>query len=436
MSTLCRDCLTVLRETAGKPARRCPACHSPRLVAHPELESLSIAHIDCDAFYASVEKRERPELRDKPVIVGGGRRGVVSAACYVARLSGVHSAMPMFKALEACPNAVVLRPDMAKYRRVGRRIREMMESTTPLVEPLSIDEAFLDLAGTERLHGGPPARTLADLALRIERELGLTVSIGLAANKFLAKIASDLDKPRGFAVIGRAEAPDFLAAKPVGIIWGVGKAMQRALARDGIRRVGDLRALDEAELVARYGAMGRRLHRFCRGEDTRPVELDSPAKSLSAETTFESDIADAERLLAALWPLSETVAGRLKRSGLAGSAVTLKLKTADFRLITRSRRLGDPTCLAERVYRAGEDLLRHEADGRRFRLIGIGVHELVDAGFADPPDWLDPERERQARVERLVDAVRGKLGEQAIGKGRGFVATASKGPSNAGPKRR
>ncbi len=367
------------------------------------------------------------------MIVGGGRRGVVAAACYVARLYGVHSAMPMFKALKACPDAVVIRPDMAKYQRIGRRVREMMRELTPLVEPLSIDEAFLDLSGTETLHGGPPARTLARLVRRIEDELGLTASIGLSYNKFLAKVASDLDKPRGFAVIGRAEAPGFLGDKPVRIIWGVGEALQRALERDGIRRLRDLQAREEAELVARYGAMGRRLYRFARGEDDRRVEPDAPAKSISAETTFDDDIAEPRALAGRLWPLCETVAARLKRTGLAGGRVTLKLKTAQFRLLTRSRRLGTPTRLAEVLYRAALPLLEREADGRRFRLIGIGAGDLVDGDLADPPDLLDPDRQRHARVERAIDEVRAKLGEAAIGKGRQFKA--SRRPPATGPER-
>ncbi len=418
MNALCRDCLVT---HPGEPATRCPACRSPRLVRHSELASLSLAHLDCDAFYASVEKRDKPELADRPVIVGGGRRGVVAACCYVARIYGVRSAMPMFKALERCPDAVVLRPDMERYRLAGRQMRALMQEITPLVEPISIDEAFLDLSGTEALHGGPPARTLAHLALRIEHEVGVTVSIGLAPNKFLAKIASDLDKPRGFAAIGAEEAVEFLTEKPVGIISGVGRALQSALARDGITLVGQLRRYEEHELVARFGAMGRRLHSFAYGIDTRPVEPNGPAKSISGETTFDADIADPAALLHRLWPLSEKVAARLKESGLAGRTVTLKLKTSDFRSLTRAQRLADPTRLAERIYRAGEALLRREADGRRFRLIGIGVSDLADAASADAPDLLDPERERSARVELAMDQVRAKLGRNAIVKGRAFA---------------
>lgn len=414
---LCRDCLGLFE---APPEKRCPDCGSPRLFMHKELGCLTLAHLDCDAFYASVEKRDRPELADKPVIVGGGRRGVVAACCYVARIYGVRSAMPMFKALERCPDAVVLRPDMARYREAGEQVRALMREITPLVEPLSIDEAFLDLTGTEALHAGPAARTLARLALRIEREVGVTASVGLSYNKFLAKIASDLDKPRGFAAIGKAQALDFLAEKPVGLIPGVGEALQRALSRDGITTIRQLRGYEETELTARYGAIGRRLSQFAHGVDTRAVEPDAPAKSLSAETTFDEDVAEAEELLRRLWPLCETVAGRLKRADLAGRTVTLKLKTADFRTLTRAQRLNDPTKLADRLYTAAEPLLRKEADGRRFRLIGIGASDLTDAVFADPPDLLDPDRGRRAQVEAAMDAVRAKLGPRAIVKGRGF----------------
>lgn len=419
MNGLCRDCL---ESGPSGPLPTCPACGGPRWLAHPELHSLSIAHIDCDAFYASVEKRDNPELRDKPVLVGGGRRGVVAAACYVARLYGVRSAMPMFKALRACPDAVVIRPDMAKYSAVGRQIREIMRGLTPQVEPLSIDEAFLDLSGTEELHGGSPAQTLAALALRIEKELKLTVSIGLSYNKFLAKVASDLDKPRGFAVIGRAEAMDFLAEQPVGLIWGVGKALRRHLARDGITQIGELRRFEELDLIARYGAMGRRLYRFSRGQDDRRVEPDAPTKSISNETTFEHDIAALDALEDKLWPLCERVAARLKRAGLAGRGVTLKLKTQDFKSLTRSRRLADPTQLADRLYRAAQPMLKAEADGRAFRLIGIGASDLSDGALADPPDLLDPDREQRARVERTIDKVRAQLGPDAISKGRNLMA--------------
>jgi DNA polymerase-4 len=384
VTVLCRDCGELTEDVAA--TRRCARCASPRLIVHDELTELAVAHMDCDAFYASIEKRDHPQLAARPVIIGGGRRGVVLTCCYVARLSGIRSAMPMFKALEACPQAVVIPPDMAKYRAVGRQIRALMEETTPLVQPLSIDEAFLDLSGTERLHGGPPARTLALLARRIDREVGVTVSIGLSYNKFLAKIASDLDKPRGFAVIGRGEALDFLAPKPVGIIWGVGAAFQRRLARDGIATVADLRQRSERDLVARYGTVGHRLHHFARGEDERPVDPHMPVKSISVETTFARNLDRFEDLAETLLPLAEQLARRLERAERAAAGVTLKLKTADFHLRSRSRALPDPTRRAEIIHRTALALLRAEVDGTAFRLIGIGADRLAEPGRADPPD--------------------------------------------------
>jgi DNA polymerase-4 len=415
MTGLCRDCDRILRRLPDDG--RCPACGSRRIVGHDELFDLAIAHIDCDAFYASIEKRDDPSLRDKPVVVGGGRRGVVAAACYVARLYGIRSAMPMFKALAACPDAVVIRPDMRKYAEVGRQVRGLMRELTPAVEPISIDEAFLDLTGTERLHRAPPAVMLNRLMRRIEAEIGVTASVGLSHNKFLAKVASDLDKPRGFSVIGRTETPDFLAGKPVGIIWGVGRALQAALARDGIRTIDQLQELPEAELVARYGSIGRRLARFSRGEDDRTVHDDRPAKSISAETTFDTDLGDFDRLRDRLWPLCEKVSGRMKRAGLAGRTVTLKLKTARFRLFTRRRQLPAPTQLAEEIYRAALPLLEEEAKGPEFRLIGVGLSDL-SAATGDAIDLLDPQSLRRAKVERAIDSVRDRMGDEAIGKGR------------------
>jgi DNA polymerase-4 len=418
MSVLCRDCGALV--AASDPPRRCGGCGSPRLVAHDELAELGVAHIDCDAFYATVEKRDRPELADSPVIVGGGQRGVVLACCYVARIYGVRSAMPMFQALAACPHAVVIRPDMAKYREVGRAVRAEMLRLTPLVEPLSIDEAFLDLSGTAGLHGAAPAQLLAALARRIEAVHGVTVSIGLSYNKFLAKIASDLDKPRGFAVIGRAEAPGFLADKPVGLLWGVGAAMQRRLAADGITVIGQLRARDPRELAARYGKMGLRLARLARAEDDRAVEPESIPRSISAETTFARDESDAGALGRRLWPLCEKVAARLKQGGLAAGTVTLKLKTADFRIRTRSRRLAAPTQLAEALFRTGERLLAGEADGAtRFRLIGIGADRLADAGAADLPTLFDADG-RPRRLAEAIDDIRGRHGAASLRLGRGL----------------
>lgn len=421
MSTagFCRDC----GGDVTAEAKRCPACRSPRLFRHPELDQLSIGHIDCDAFYAAIEKRDDPALRDKPLIIGGGHRGVVSTCCYIARISGVRSAMPMFKARKLCPQAVVMPPNMAKYRRVGEEVRQLMFEVTPLVEPLSIDEAFLDLTGTETLHKMSPARVLNRLALKIERDIGITVSVGLSHNKFLAKIASDLDKPRGFSVIGRAETLDFLAAQPVSLIWGVGKVMRERLAKDGITMIGQLQQMNLKDLAGHYGQMGEHLFRLARGEDARHVEVDSPAKSISAETTFDTDIADFDTLSHELWPLCEKVSARLKHAGLSGQVVHLKLKTAGFRLISRQARLGSPTQLADQLYRIGAQLLKKETTGDWFRLIGIGADDLQEAEGADPIDLADPDSTRRRKVEEAIDQVRAKLGAGAIVKGRSLKPT-------------
>ncbi|PVB63448.1 DNA polymerase IV [Labrenzia sp. 011] len=418
---LCRDCGIRI----GTSSSRCPSCGSPRLVRHAELDTLSIAHIDCDAFYAAIEKRDNPELHDQPVIVGGGQRGVVSTCCYIARIYGVRSAMPMFKALEACPDAVVIRPDMEKYARVGKEIRERMRALTPLVEPLSIDEAFLDLTGTQRLHHATAAETLARFVREVERDIGISTSVGLAPNKFLAKLASDMEKPRGFSVIGAAEARTVLAAMPVGRIWGVGKVFQQKLERDGIRTIGQLQTMEAADLARRYGSIGLRLARLSRGEDTRPVEPGRGAKSVSSETTFRTDISSLDTLRPILRGLAEKVSARLKKAELCGRGITLKLKTADFKTVTRARHLADPTQLADRIYAAGEALLEIETDGRKFRLIGIGVSDLEPAVRADPQDLLDRSAERRKNAELAVDRLRDKFGKSAVELGLTHAAKAA-----------
>ncbi|MEX6507886.1 DNA polymerase IV [Jiella sp. M17.18] len=420
----CRDCLS--RQDLAR--RRCNVCGSPRILAHPELDALSIAHIDCDAFYASIEKRDRPELADRPVIIGGGHRGVVSTACYIARIRGVRSAMPMFKALKLCPDAVVLKPDMAKYSAVGKAVRALMNEVTPLVEPLSIDEAFMDLSGTEALHRQPAAMTLARIAARIERELGITVSVGLSHNKFLAKVASDLDKPRGFSVIGRAETIGFLADKPIALIWGVGAAMDRTLASDGLRTIGQLQTMEETDLMKRYGEMGRRLFCLSRGIDSRAVNPRGEAKSISAETTFNSDLARAEDLLPVLRHLSETVARRLKATDLSAATIVLKLKTADFQIRTRNRKLAAPTRLADRIFAAARTLLQKELDGTRFRLIGIGCADFAPAALADPADLVDTGAGKRAQAEAALDRLRDKFGQAAIETGITFGHRGRGGP--------
>ena len=414
MPALCRDCLHSFDQ-----GRACPACRSRRVVSHAELWDLSIAHMDCDAFYASVEKRDNPDLADKPVIIGGGRRGVVSTACYVARIRGVRSAMPMFQALKLCPEAVIIKPRMEAYVEASRAIRAMMEDLTPAIEPLSLDEAFLDLSGTAKLHGAPPAVMLAKLVKRMRDELGLTGSIGLSHNKFLAKVASDLDKPHGFSVIGAAETMDFLRDKPVRMIWGVGQATQASLDRAGIHTFTDLLRWDEKALTERFGSMGLRLYRLARGEDHRRVSRDSAMKSISNETTFREDTSDPDLLDGHLWRMAEKVSDRAKAKGRAGRVVTLKLKTHDFKTLSKRHALRDATQLADTIYRQAKALFETVADKGPFRLLGCGLSDIVSDQEADrAPDLLDPTSDQRAKAERATDAIRAKFGPDAILKGR------------------
>ncbi len=406
-----------LAEGALRP--RCPACGSVRIAAHPEIFTLSIAHLDCDAFYAAIEKRDNPDLEDVPVIIGGGVRGVVSTACYVARTYGVKSAMPMFKAREACPNAVIIKPNMAKYAEVGRAIRKMMLDLTPLVEPLSIDEAFMDLTGTARVHGGPPAVTLAKLQARVKHELGVTASIGLSHNKFLAKMASDLDKPQGFSIIGEAETKSFLARQPVTMIWGVGKAMATKLQQDGVATIGQLQKMDASLLGKRYGEMGLRLARLSQGDDTRAVKPERETKSVSAETTFNEDHRDVAWLEDVLWELCEKVSARMKASGFEGRTITLKLKTGDFKTITRRTTLDAPANLARIAFAAAKPMLHDAARGKAYRLIGVGFSGLSFAGETlAAPDLFGDSREKLAKTEKAIDALREKFGKDAVQAGR------------------
>ena len=414
MPALCRDCLTEIA-----PAPRCPNCRSPRVLAHAELFSLTIAHMDCDAFYASVEKRDNPELRNQAVIVGGAHRGVVSTCCYIARIKGVRSAMPMFQALKLCPEAVVVKPRMSVYVEVSRQIREMMKEMTPAIEPLSLDEAFLDLTGTERLHHAPAALQLARLVKRMEVELGISGSIGLSHNKFLAKIASDIDKPRGFSVIGKDETDAFLRGKPVGLIWGVGKAFQTTLERDGIRTFTDLLRWDRKDLGARYGTMGDRLWHLARGMDYRRVSSNAPMKSISNETTFYEDTAALSVLDGHIWRMSEKVADRAKKQGVTGRVVTLKVKQSDHKSLTRRTSLPDPTQIADRIYSVARILLEGVIDKGPFRLIGVGISNLEDLKTSENfGDLLDPEARKREKAERVSDKIREKFGDAAILKGR------------------
>ena len=414
MPALCRACLTQFDD-----APRCPTCRSPRVTAHPELFDLTIAHMDCDAFYASVEKRDNPDLRDKPVVIGGGRRGVVSTACYVARIRGVRSAMPMFQALKLCPDAVVVRPRMEEYVKASRAIKSMMQELTPSIEPLSLDEAFMDMTGTARLHGAPPAVMLAGLVRRMKSELGLTGSIGLSHNKFLAKVASDLDKPHGFSVIGKAETMDFLNDKPVRMIWGVGPAMQASLDKAGIHSFDDLLRWDQTDLHARFGSMGDRLWHLARGQDKRRVSNHEPMKSISNETTFYEDTGNPEILDGHLWRMAEKVSDRAKAKDLAGRVVTLKLKRSDHSLISRRQSLRSPTQLADTVYRTARGMFDTALSEGPFRLLGCGLSDLCDAAGADTSgDLLDPQAGQRTDAERAADKIREKFGSDAILKGR------------------
>ncbi len=424
---LCRDCGAPVMGAAAI----CTACGSHKLLHHPELFDLSVAHVDCDAFFASVEKRDNPDLADKPVIIGGGRRGVVAAACYNARVYGVRSAMPMFKALKACPHAVVIKSSMANYAYEGKRIKNIMRELTPMVQSLSIDEAFLDLTGTERLHGCSPAASLVKLQKRVLDEVGVTVSVGLSYNKFLAKTASDLDKPNGFAVIGRAEALDFLAPKPVQFIFGVGPAFARTLKKAGIITIADVRKRSDRIMMKQFGEAGLRLAKLARAEDFRPVKPGNIRKSISTEITFNEDIGDETELTNKLWQVSVKTADRAKAKNMAGRVITLKLKTRDFKSLTRRRTLPEPAQLADTIFQTCLPLLQAEINGKspgsykgsykgqKFRLIGAGLSDLCEP-TGDSGDLLDPKAALRRRAERASDIARKKFGENAVVTGRGL----------------
>lgn len=417
MDIFCQDCL---KDHTTEHHDLCIHCNSPRLLKHSELYSLSLAHIDCDSFYASVEKRDRPELLSKPVIIGvDGGRSVVSTCCYIARSFGVKSAMPMFTAKKLCPEATIISGNMQKYSDVGLQIREIFRDLTPAVEPLSIDEAFLDLKGTTKLHGQPPAKTLAQVMTRIEKEVGITVSVGLSYNKFLAKLASDLNKPRGFSIIGEEEAPSFLKTQPISKIWGVGKVMQKKMIQNGISHIGQLQTMELKYLCNKYGIMGERLYYFSRGKDVRTVKIQSRKdKSISNEHTLRHDVSDYDALLKVLWPLCEKISARLKEKNIAGRTVTLKLKTANFRGVTRSITPSSPVQMAETLYDHGQFLLAPECKGLQYRLIGIGVSNLCSEELAEIPDLLDDGKQIKIKTEKAIDKIRKKFGKDIIKKGR------------------
>lgn len=387
-------------------------------MAHPQLSKLYLAHIDCDAFFAAIEKRDDPSLKNKPVLVGGGRRGVVATCCYIARLYGVHSAMPMFQALKACPDAVVVSPHFEKYSAAAEIIREKMRALTPLVQVVSIDEAYLDLSGTHRMNKAAPAVALSKLALEIERDVGISISIGLSINKFLAKTASELDKPRGFAAISAEEAPTLLAPHKPGFLHGVGPKLAAKLTRDGFPTIGALQQADRKDLIARYGESGLWLYERAFGRDNRPVHTDSERKSVSSETTFNTDISNRVLLEDYLWKLCVKTADRAKATGTEGLVITLKLKTRDFQTITRRTSLSTPTQLAQTIFRAARPMLVKEANGREFRLIGVGLSGLYQAVKTDAVDLLDPSIKKRASAERAADIARAKFGKDAVITGR------------------
>ena len=414
MPAFCRECLTVC-----KSKLRCEHCASPRVLKHPELFELSIAHMDCDAFYASIEKRDNPDIADKPVIVGGGKRSVVSTACYIARINGVHSAMPMFKALKLCPNAVVVPPRMDIYVKVSKQIKRFMSELSPMIEPLSLYEAFIDLTGTEKLHGAPPAIMLAGLVKRMEDEIGISGSIGLSHNKFLAKLASDLDKPRGFSIISRRETLDLLAPLPIKKIWGAGPVLQRKLQSDGIQTFADLRRLDLKVLIKRYGTMGNRLWHLARGLDHRSITTREPVKTISKEITFFEDTSDTDLLDGHLWRLAEKVSDRCKARNYAGKTVNLKVKKVDFKLLTRSITLNEPTQMTDRIYTNVRQMLNSIMDNAPFRLIGVGISHLTKPEDADQfMDLLEQDAAKRAKAERATDTIRKRFGKDSILKGR------------------
>lgn len=415
--TLCQNCLAKGNESVV----RCADCGSAKVHSHPELFDLTLAHLDCDAFYASVEKRDNPALRDQPLIVGGGERGVVTTACYLARIHGVRSAMPMFKARKLCPKAAIVKPRMGHYREVSKEIRTLMLEATPQIEPISIDEAFLDLSGTQRLHKASPAETMLRLANRVETQIGITVSIGLSYNKYLAKVASDYRKPRGFHVIGRADALSFLASQPVSLLWGVGKAFGRTLERDGITRISQLQAMSETDLMLRYGSMGSHIWRLATGQDSRNVTPQRAAKSISSERTFSSDISALETLADVLWSLSEEVSQSLKQKNMGAKTVHLKLKTADFQSLTRSHTPGQTIASVRNIFGPARAMLETCADGTDYRLLGVGVSGLSEAHAHTPEATLFGSDEPQTndKVEDVMSDIRARFGKTSIETGRG-----------------
>ena len=414
ITSICRECLS----TFDSKVLYCANCESLNLISHKEIEKLDIAHVDCDAFYASIEKRDNPKLNNSAVIIGGGKRGVVATACYLARIKGVRSAMPMYKALKLCPSAIIIKPNMSKYRDASRKIQNLMNQLTPLTEPISLDEAFLDLSGTKKLHKKIPAVLLAELSKKINQEVGISVSIGLSYNKFLAKICSDLDKPKGFSLLGRGDSKKFLSSQPVEILWGVGKILKRKLNDDGIKTISQIEELGIKEVINRYGSIGSHIYSLSQGKDLRRVVPQRQIKSISHETTFENDISDKEVLEKKLWSLCEKVSKRSKEKGLGGQTITLKLKTKEFKLISRSCTIDEPTQIGELIFQNSKTLLDREDDKVKYRLIGVGISNLKDSELCDLYDLINISKTKNAKIEYAIDDIRNKFGKDLIKKGR------------------
>lgn len=412
--TVCRECF----KTFNEKKEFCNKCYSANLISNNEIENLNIAHVDCDAFYAAIEKRDNPKYKNFPIIIGGGKRGVVATACYIARTRGVKSAMPMYKALNLCPDAIIIKPNMQKYKKASKVINNLMKEITPLVEPLSLDEAFLDLSGTSRLHKKIPAVLLAELSKKIQKKVGISVSIGLSYNKFLAKICSDIDKPRGFSIINRLEAQSFLKDKPVEVIWGVGNTLKSKLNNDGIRTIGQIREMDCSELIIKYGSIGSHIHKLSNAEDVREIKPYRKVKSISHETTFEKDTKDEVFLKKILWSLCEKVSDRAKEKGLGGSTINLKIKTKDFKLISRSITIEEPTQIAEIIFQTSKLLLFREIKKNKFRLLGVGLSNLKDSEICDLYDLINTNSNKEKNIEFAIDAIRNRYGVNLIKKGR------------------
>ena len=412
--SVCRECF----KTFIIKKEFCDKCYSVNIISNDEIENLNIAHVDCDAFYASIEKRDNPNYKNNPLIIGGGKRGVVATACYIARTKGVKSAMPMYKALKLCPEAIIIKPNIQKYKKASDKINKLMKEMTPLVEPLSLDEAFLDLSGTTRLHKKIPAVLLAELSKKIIEEVGISVSIGLSYNKFLAKICSDIDKPRGFSIINKEEAPNYLQDKPVELLWGVGKTLKHKLNNDGIKTIGQIKEMKLNEVISKYGAIGSHIFKLSNAEDNRIIKPFRKVKSISHETTFEKDTNDQDFLKKTLWSLCEKVSNRSKNKGLGGNTINLKIKTKDFKLISRSITIDEPTQIAEIIFQAAKLLLLREINTNKFRLLGVGLSNLKEAEICDLYDLINIDSNRDKKIEFAMDSIRDRFGTNLIKKGR------------------